>query len=387
MHLKNIFKILVCFILVLILLSCTPKEAPSQHVSQGETSVLLSSTKEAWQDEWDKTLTQAKKEGKVVIYTTLVPAGREAWSKDFKNKFGIDLEFFTGRSAELSQKLLAERRAGIVTGDLFITGLTTLHLDLKPTGVFEGFEKQLFLPEVIDPGAWYGGTLPWFTQEKYIFIWRLYPTKNFWINTGMIKPGEIKSYRDLLKPQWSGGKFVLNDPTSPGPASKWFEVYSRQGLLGVDYMKSLARQEPVVTRDLRLGATWVAQGKYPFSLALEWSNYEPFIFAGAPVAPLDLEEPTYVTSGSGNLAWIKDGPHPAAAKLFVNWALGREGQQILQSAEKIQSAREDIGVQGLEEGQTRSKTVQYFNANTEEMYKNLEPLKQLAKDIFGPLIR
>lgn len=344
-------------------------------------------TRASWQEEWEKTLALAKKERRISIFTTVRPLGRDAWMKNFGDRFGIDMEFVTGRGAEIRERLLSERRAGIISADLVITGLTTMHLVLEPAGVFESFENQLFIPEVLDTRAWFEGRLPWFTEKRFIWLWRMYPTQNTWVNTQRIKPGEISSYRDLLQPQWKGGKFVLNDPTTSGPGSKWFEVYVREEFLGVDYMKAFVKQEPVVTRDERLATSWVAQGKYPMSVGFDQSGYEVFLLAGASVAALELKEPPYLTSGSGNLAWIKGNPHPAATKLFVNWLLSREGGEISQKAEKIQSAREDIGTEGL--GVYRKKGVKYFNANIEEMYIELNTLrlKELAKEIFGPLVK
>lgn len=391
MNKYSIFLTVILFVLAAF--SCVLKEqkipasAGLDKATAPET--VQKSAADGWQAEWDRTLSLAKKEGKVAIFfdATIPVIVRETWAKHIKEKFGIDIEFITGRGAENSVKLLNERKAGVYTGDIFISGLTTLHLVLEPAGVFENFEQKLFLPDIVDRNLWYNGRLPWFTDEKQIFLWRLYPTKNFWINTQLIKPGEITSYQDILKPQWKGGKFVLNDPTVSGPASKWFEVYSQEPMLGVDYMKSLVKQEPVITRNLRLGTEWVAQGKYPFSIALELSSYEPFLSVGAPVAPVEMKEGSYLTSGSGNLSWIKGGPHPAAAKFFVNWLLSKEGQELTQKISKTQSARGDIAHEETDFGAFRKKGVKYYNANTPEAYKNLEPLKQLAREIFSPLTK
>lgn len=371
-------------------LSCTPDKSATRTEVKEPSSVAIAPAKsalEGWQEEWEKTLAEARKEKKVVIYTSIRPLVRDAWIKSFTGKYGVELEFLMGTGPETRARLLAERRANIGTADLFFSGLTTLHLVLAPSGVFENFENKLFLPEVIDPKVWYEGRLPWFTAEKLIFLWRMYPTQNLWINTQMVRQGEIKSFRDLLKPQWKGGKVVLHDPTSSGSGSKWFEVFSREEMLGLDYMRAIVKQEPVLTRNTRLAAEWVAMGKYSLSVAFTGTDYAPFIAVKAPVAMVETEETTYLTSGSGNLAWLKGNPHPSASKLFVNWLLSREGQKITQDSENSQSAREDLGIEGIEEGEYRRKGVKYFNANTEEMYKNLEPLKLLAQEVFGPLVR
>ena len=75
-----------------------------------------------WEKVWAKTVSDGKKEGKVVIYTALASNSRVVLGKSFKDKFGIDVEWVAGRGAEAAEKFLTERRGGIYSGDLFIIG-------------------------------------------------------------------------------------------------------------------------------------------------------------------------------------------------------------------------------------------------------------------------
>ncbi len=47
------------------------------------------------QSEWDKVLAASRKEGTVSIYTTAGSAGRADITRAFKDKYGINTEFFT----------------------------------------------------------------------------------------------------------------------------------------------------------------------------------------------------------------------------------------------------------------------------------------------------
>src|ERR1035437_1474205 len=69
-------------------------------------------SKPSWQDEWDKTLAAAKKEGKVSILAS-VPIIRDSLAGAFKEKYGIDVESFVGTVNEIGAKVGAERRAEI----------------------------------------------------------------------------------------------------------------------------------------------------------------------------------------------------------------------------------------------------------------------------------
>ncbi len=59
---------------------------------------------------------------------------------------------------------------------------------------------------------------------------------------------------------------------------------------------------------------------------------------GLPVDDLDMvdwKEGAHISSGGGSLGLIKGGPHPNAAKLFINWFLSRRGQIALQNYEDL----------------------------------------------------
>jgi len=70
--------------------------------------------------------------------------------------------------------------------------------------------------------------------------------------------------------------------------------------------------------------------------------------AGLPVKPLATPvEGLYATGGYGNLTIIKNAPHPNAARLFVNWLLGREGQEIFTKTMGSATRRLDVETKWL----------------------------------------
>jgi len=62
-----------------------------------------------------------------------------------------------------------------------------------------------------------------------------------------------------------------------------------------------------------------------------------------------LKDGTYGTGGSGNLAIIKNPPHPNATKVFVSWFLSREGQEIASKALGQATRRLDVDTKWLQE--------------------------------------
>jgi ABC-type Fe3+ transport system substrate-binding protein len=76
--------------------------------------------------------------------------------------------------------------------------------------VFQGLavkppaEPALILPEVKDPRLWFGGQFPWWDPEHTIIRFFGQADVFLAINTAMVKPGEVTSYKDLLDPRWKG---------------------------------------------------------------------------------------------------------------------------------------------------------------------------------------
>ncbi|MDZ4245844.1 MAG: extracellular solute-binding protein, partial [Dehalococcoidia bacterium] len=311
-----------------------------------------------WESEWQKTLEAAKKEGKVVIYTTAPGKMRKAMESVFKAKFQIDVEVSSFRGGQAGGKVLSERNAGLYVVDAFVGGSTTATTQLKPAGALDPLDKLLVLPEVTNTKLWYQGNLRWIDPAHTLLMFLGFPVPNLLINTNMVKQEELKSYKNLLEPRWKG-KIVMNDPTIPGTASKGFAVIGWH-LMNLDYWRELAKQEPVLTRNQRLQIEWVARGKYPILLFPQSSMTTEFIRAGSPIASFTPAEGSYLTGGSGNIAIMNRAPHPNAAKIYINWLLSREGQTVFTQAFGRQSLRVDVGTEGLDPVALRQPDGKYF---------------------------
>jgi ABC-type glycerol-3-phosphate transport system substrate-binding protein len=88
-------------------------------LSAGLLLVLVSTHANAaqadWKKDWEQTLAAARKEGQVTVYIYRY----EALLQDFKREFpGINVVSVTGRGSELTNRLMAERRAGKYIADV-----------------------------------------------------------------------------------------------------------------------------------------------------------------------------------------------------------------------------------------------------------------------------
>lgn len=181
----------------------------------------------------------------------------------------------------------------------------------------------------------------------------------------------------------------MKDPTQEGKGLNWFHLILRYKKLDIDYMKELARTEPMITRDERLQLEWLVRGKYPITLNVSPEPVSEFRQMGFPLAEISLKEDlnTLTAGAGGNITVIKKAPHPDAAKVFLNWLLTKEGQTIYARAAGVQSRRLDTPADHLLPDRIRDPKSEYIIADDEDLRSSAPEYAKLSLEIFGPLLR
>ena len=119
---------------------------------------------------------------------------------------------------------------------------------------------------------------------------------------------------------------------------------------GEEYLKNLAAQDLYIGRDQRVLSESLAKGRVAVMIGNTYYSFMPFVKAGLPVKPLPtLKEGTFGTGGSGNLAIIKAPAHPNSTKVFVNWLLSRDGQEVFSRGLAQATRRLDVDTRWLRE--------------------------------------
>jgi iron(III) transport system substrate-binding protein len=339
--------------------------------------------------EWDKIIEAAKKEGKVVVS---IPSGRKlrrVMQAAFTRRYGIRVEFVSTRSSASLQKIISETNEGIQYVDLHVGGAESAVTGLLAEKALDPVEPYFILPEIKDPRQWWGGHIWVDNARRFIYAFAAYQTMSLWCNPNEYKPAEFQSFDDLLSPRLQGA-IGISDPRAPGSGnSLWSYLLS---VKGEGYLQNLVAQRLFVARDLRSLGESLSSGKIAVTLGIGYSELLPFIKAGLPVAPLPYpKEGLYTTGGYGHLMVIKNPPHPNAAKVFANWLLGRDGQEIFSRIMGIGSRRLDVGTKWLKEfGVIASKdslTVDQFyrleNESEEKLHKLREAGAAAARRLLG----
>jgi iron(III) transport system substrate-binding protein len=332
------------FNLIILSLFCVALVLPND--------LAAAETKAAWQLEWERTVDAGKKEAKIVAGIPASAELRKSLEEIFSKRFpGIELELTTGRGPTNASKIAAEHAAGVRYYDTLISGTLT-PLSLLNAGILEPVEPFFILPEIKDAKRWYGGHIWADKARRFLYTFQAYQSENFWHNTQLMKADEIRSYDDLLNPKWKG-KIGILDPRSAGAGtSTWAFLYK---IKGEEFLRRLATQELLLSRDQRLLGENLAKGRLALTVGLSYYTLAPFLKAGQPIKPLpEAKEGTYTSSGSGALSIVRNSAHPNATKVFVNWLLGKEGQEVYGKAMGQATRRLDVDTKWLAELGTRA---------------------------------
>jgi iron(III) transport system substrate-binding protein len=339
--------------------------------------------------EWEKVVEAAKKEGKVVASIPPSPELRKLMEIAFTRRYGIGVEFVPARGGAIIQRMVSEAKTGVQYFDLHIGGTESVVTGLLPENILDPVEPYFILPEVKDPKQWWGGHIWIDNAKRFIYNFVAYQTVSLWTNPNEYKPAEFKSFDDLLNPKLQG-RIGISDPRTPGSGSSMWSYMHY--IKGEEYLRKLVAQKLFVTRDLRLLADNLAKGKIAITSGIGYSEFYPFIKADLPVVPLSVpKEGLYVSGGYGNLTILKNPPHPNATRVFVNWLLGRDGQEIFSRGMGVGTRRLDIDTKWLTEfGVIASKdrlTLDQFykleNQSEEKIHKIREPAAVVARKLLG----
>lgn len=341
--------------------------------------------------EWEKLLEAARKEGKVVASIPPNAELRKGIEAAVQKRFGITVESVPGRGSASIRRIVDEAKAGIRYFDLHFGGTESTVRGLLPENILDPIEPWMVLPEVKDPKNWWGGHIWVDKAKRIVYSFAAYQTQTLNYNPDLAKPEEIRSFDDYLHPKWQG-KIGFSDPRIPGSgASVWSFILQ---VKGEEYLKKLVAQKLFLSRDLRLLAESLVKGRVSHTIGIGHTEFAPFIKAGFQIKSLPVpKEGLYATAGYGALVVLKNAPHPNATKVFVNWLLGKEGQEIFTRSMGEATRRLDVdtkwmqelGVLAAKDGLTLEQYYKMENQSEEKVYSVRVPGAEMAKKLLDAM--
>ncbi|HEY4134557.1 MAG TPA: extracellular solute-binding protein [Alphaproteobacteria bacterium] len=331
-------------------------------------------------EDWKQLLAAAKAEGKVVVAGS--PDLAKPMSQGFTRDTGITVEFLGANARDLSSRVSREVKTGNVTLDLMLGGASDL--DLVKGGYAVPIKPQFILPGVTDGKNWADGKIKWVdTAQEYMFQGAEYVNAQPFFNIRVLKPDQIKNWKDFLKPEFKG-KIASVDPrvAGSGQAAAAYLAY----LFGSDFVKQLyVDQQVMLSRDSRQVVEWGERGVYPIVIGGSPTDYETFKANGVDNLIIgDMEDGPGTTVGGFSIIWQPKGnPHPKATQVFLNWYASKPGQEAYIAGKGTPSRRTDIDVSKLGDYLMVKPGKVYLDGYAEEFYYNARP--KLAKEIIDAL--
>ncbi len=271
-------------------------------------------------EDWNKVIAAAKKERKVVIYgTTTVRDFSMKIAQKFKQRYGITVEYLSGRSREVRERVKTEVRTGRQTADIAQAGATTL-----PAIIQDGNIEHWLPPSIkfVRPDILKAMNIPALPIVPVTVNLR-----GIIVNTRLVPSGEEpRSFRDLADPKWRG-KILLDDPRSAGAGNSLFVSILVHPDLGEEFHRKLAQNKPVFlgSGGHRQIVKRVAQGEYPLGLPADVRIVVKL--KKSPVRWIAAKEGVaYSIPGA---ALVKNAPRPNAAKLFLDYMLSETFQVMV----------------------------------------------------------
>ena len=264
-----------------------------------------------------KLLDGAKKEGALVWYMSASIEDAKAILLAFNKKYPfLKTDFFRASSARLFNRIVNEARAGKVLFDLVaVRGLETHQL----------VKAGLLQPYVSPESAAYPAG---FKDSKGYWVDYFDSYNVIGYNTQLVARDQApKSWEDLLDPKWKG-KIALDEENFSwygAMTQKWGKEKTQR------YMRALAKQDIQLRNGQTLIAQLMAAGEFSVAMVLA-HRIEKMKEQGAPVEWVTTLDP--VTASLHPIGIAAKAPHPNAAKLFVDFILSKDGQQLLLSIER-----------------------------------------------------
>ena len=263
----------------------------------------------------DAVLDGAKKEGQVVFYASMEAQSAQRLTAGFEKKYPfIKVNATRIGSERMATRLVSEAQARKVQADVVNQSGFDFYGVLQK-GVFDIYNS----PE--------RAALPTeYKDEKGLWVMNAATLNVIGYNTRLVPPTNVpKSFWDLADPKWKGQ--LLMDENE----SKWMagmmSYYSEAKT--VDLLRKLATQEIQFRVGHTLIQTLAAAGERPVVVVAFANGVERLKKDRAPIDWVAVEPIIGLTFG---LALVKDAPHPNCAKLFIDYLLSKEGQEIIADA-------------------------------------------------------
>jgi iron(III) transport system substrate-binding protein len=251
----------------------------------------------------------AKKEGKVVIYGTMVPKVMAEIEKGFQAKYGIKIEYWRADATKVIDRVLTEWRSGRPAFDVVIGARGAIALG-KHDNVYAKFSPASaarFPSKYKDP-------------DGQLTAWRVTPVGVLY-NTDMVKASEApKTLDDLLDSRWMGKISMPNPSVHASTAQYLWNLQQVKKDKWMDFVRALAKQKPLLQESYSTVPSAIVRGES--ALGITYIQYTVQTKGPINFAPIDK-----VFADPSDAALSAKAVNPNAAKVFIDYLCSEDGQK------------------------------------------------------------
>jgi iron(III) transport system substrate-binding protein len=255
----------------------------------------------------------AKKEGKVVWYTSTPIETANKIVKAFETSSGVKVEMFRSGGSAVLRRFLQEQQAGRIVADVLTTSDPAASASLAKKGAFVPFKPANF-EKVPDEAKDANGA---YVAQRLNMI-TLYARTD-----KVAAENQPKTWTDLLDPKYKG-QLVTTDPSYTALGLMTVATLSKK--YGWDYYKKLRANDTMIVQGnqqvsdmLKRGERLICAGGLDSYAADERKQGHPIATIYPSDGALIIPSPTAV---------VKGGPNPNAAKLFAEFMLSDVAQKF-----------------------------------------------------------
>lgn len=287
------------------------------------------------QERHDALVEAAQREGSLTVYGT--PTASKPVAEAFQDRYGIPVEVATGTD-DLLRRLQQEARAGRpASADVFESVAVNAALadSMGLLGHYESATRDE-LPEEAQGENWTSASIKVYTVAY---------------NTSLVQPNELPdSILGFADPRWEGRLALVTEDFDWYMAL--YNYYSNNGMSGdeidrafagiVRNSSSFAPRSSQQMELLEAGQFGVSVNNHVAATETAQARGGPVAWRGEPTVQPLIE--AYLGSGL-----LRSAQHPAAAMLYIDFALSEEGRAALRGANQVPTIAEpDDPLEGVE---------------------------------------
>lgn len=263
----------------------------------------------------------ARKEGELMVYSSITPKDQAKLAGDFKRRYGVTIKFWRGSQSNILSRVLAETRGGKYLFDAIETNSPQLEA-IAREGLLENMHSphvnQELIPETVPAhGEW--------APDRLNLVVYAY-------NTSLVKKAELpRTWDDLLAPKWK------NRIGMESTNVEWFQtlVESMGEAKGIELFRGLGDNGVAVRTGHTHSTGLCIAGEIPLMMGVFSHDVDRMKPKGAPIDWFVLPPAVILPSAVGV---SRRAAHPYAAALFLDYML-TDGQRYYTEVYRVPANR------------------------------------------------